>query len=62
MNVRWLDRLVTVLGATAIETVRKRAKESMRANRRRLVRQRLQGMELLEDRRVFAGFSLVGST
>ena len=59
---RWLDRLVTVLRATAIETVGKRAKESMRANRRRLVRQRLQGMELLEDRRVFAGFSLVGST
>ncbi len=61
MNDHLLGRMVSKVGLAAVRQIREGAIAETRTNRRRLYRQRLLRMELLEDRRVFAGFSLVGS-
>ena len=62
MNVHMLGQMVSNMSLATVQGIRERAIEARRKCRRRLNRQRLLGMELLEDRRVYAGFSLVGST
>ncbi len=61
MHVPWFGKIVHKCGSTATKRAKQLHTNRMRCKSRSLIRNRLNGLESLEDRRVFAGFSLVGS-
>jgi Dockerin type I domain len=62
MKMNWLARIVEMDGVSQPRRSKHSGPQGRRRNTCRWMRQHLRGIEMLEDRSMFAGFSLVGAT